>query len=128
MKHTTAQFWANTINALMAGHKVIFIDVRQYQNWKPDSDIATLNGAKAFAYDHAPGDGHFHITSSYGVHEGLESVEIHPNDREIVMYSDTAACGQACWRVIRDLDYTGDNWQAWLAAEQESWQMARRQA
>ncbi len=125
MKHTTAQFWANTINSLLAGHRVIIIDTREWQDWKPDSEVVTLESAKAFKYDHASGDGHFNIGSSYGVHDGLDKISMNPDDREISMYSATAAGGQACWRVIRDLDErTFDNWQAWKDAQQASWQEA----
>lgn len=122
MKYEIAEFWANTIKKLLVGHQVFIIDVRQSQNWKPESEIVTLNDAKAFAYDHAPGEGHFHILSSYGVHDGFESVKIDRNAREIVMYSHcgSAAGGQACWRVLHDLDPQSDaNWKNWIDASEE---------
>ena len=126
MKLTSAQFYADTINTLLAGHRVIIIDARAWQNWQPDSDIVTLKGAKAFAYDHAPGDGYFHITSSYGVHDGLDTVSIKPDDREIVMYSSTAAGGQVCWRVIRDLELEpASDWYAWKLAQEASLKLER---
>jgi hypothetical protein len=122
MKYTTAQFWAETITSLMAGHRVVVIDAREWLGWEPEIDVVTLEGAKAFPYDHAPGDGHFHITSSYGVHDGLDTAEIHPDNREIVMYSATAAGGKACWRVLRDLD-ASDNWPEWNDAMRASWRL-----
>ena len=119
MKYEIAQFWANTIKRVLAGHRVFIIDVRQSQNWQPKSEIVTLNDARAFAYDHAPSEGRFNILSSYGVHDGFDSVKIDCDAREIVMYSycGPASGGQTCWRVLHDLEPQSDiNWKNWRDA------------
>jgi len=120
MRYTDAQFWADTINTLLGGHRVAFIDARANSDWQPDTKIATLEDAHAFEYTHASDMGSFNISSSYGVHSALDRIHISADDREIVMYSDHAAGGQAMWRVLRDLECS-DNYFVWLKARDASW-------
>ena len=120
MPYEHAEFWSNTINALLGGHRVIFVDARQWQDWKPDVKVETLTKANVFRYDHASTEGSFNIGSSYGVHSALDTFSIDADNREIIMYSKNAAAGEPCWRIIRDLD-ASDNWRAWRDAQEASW-------
>lgn len=125
MKYTVAQAWADAIDALMAGHKVAIIDSFERTGFEPGTMIVTLRGAHAFNYPYAPGDGNFHIASSYGIHDALEEIRIEPDKRQIVMHSKTAAGGLSMWRVVIDLDTDGrssastTSWERWDAAADE---------
>ncbi len=118
MKYSTAQFWADAINRLLAGRRTIVINV--FPNRQPSSEIVVVTEARAFEYSHLPGEGFFHIASSWGVHDGFPIIGIVPDNREIVMLCSESThlmigegTDRKIWRILRDLGPEFNNYQAW---------------
>jgi hypothetical protein len=109
MKHSTAKFWADAINRLLAGNRAIIINV--FPDRQPSSEIVVVTEARAFEYSHLLGEGHFHIVSSWGVHDGFETVRINPDTREIAMLRSEGP--DKVWRILRDLNEAEIDYQAW---------------
>jgi hypothetical protein len=111
MTLNVAEFWADTINKLLANRRVVVIHALKREDWKPRSRVVVLTHAETVGLQ--DGGGFFYVLSSYGPWEGFEEIEINPSDREIIMWHATLGA----WRVLRDLEDVTDSVQhAWFEA------------
>jgi len=129
MKLATAQFWAETVNTLLGGHRVAVVNARACEGWEPDITTDRVEAAYAFAYTHAPAEGSFNIVSAHGSYTGsFTTIRVRPDTREIVMFAEHGAEGRAIWRVLCDLDEPAeDAWVRWEAAARAAWDLAPKE-
>jgi hypothetical protein len=112
MNRQTAEFWAKTITKLFAGRKALFVD--SFHGYKPSIIVTKIREAKSLPVGQ-DNKWFFHVTSDYGVHDGLVRVSLDLDNHTIVMRATDE------WRLLVFLDKCSlDDHGTWMKAQEEA--------